>query len=389
MLRPIAAFLFAPALFAQSGPAFDATQGAGSTPNALPAVSTVPSTPLSSLVGAWSDNFNRPDAATLGPDWLPQTGSFGIDTNRGWATGSSSQWTRHASAASSYANAVASIDFLPKIQGSSLVYVALVFGISSQTDNVFLKVQDNDSNGFYDRVYFYRGINGSSWTGQTGTSFPLVTPTASGRMTCYFTNNGDTANVDIDNNFDGTVDEHFETNGVLNLAPVLGTGFGIGCFNNPAVDNWSASDGTPTGPITYCTAGTTTNGCVAAISASANPSVTFANACNISVASVEGQKSGLIFYSVSGQLIQAWNTSSFLCVKAPTQRSNTQVSGGTVGACDGTLSLDWNAFQAANPTALGNPWSAGNKVQVQAWFRDPPAGKATNLSDAVELTYAP
>jgi hypothetical protein len=176
-----------------------------------------------------------------------------------------------------------------------------VFGISSTSDNVFLKVQDNDSNGFYDRVYFYRGINGSAWTGNTGSSFPLVTPTVSGRMTCYFTNNGDTANVDIDNNFDGTVDEHFQTDGVLNIAPALGLGLGIGCYNNPAVDNWTASDGTTTGPSTYCTAGTTTNGCAASISASANPSVSLANACNISVANVEGQKSGLIFYSITGQ----------------------------------------------------------------------------------------
>ncbi len=36
-----------------------------------------------------------------------------------------------------------------------------------------------------------------------------------------------------------------------------------------------------------------------------------------------------------------------------------------------------------------DPWSVGNKAQLQAWFRDPPAGKATNLSDGVELTYVP
>ncbi|MCY3002984.1 MAG: hypothetical protein NTV21_14375 [Planctomycetota bacterium] len=141
--------------------------------------------------------------------------------------------------------------------------------------------------------------------------------------------------------------------------------------------------------VTYCTSGTTTNGCAAAISANNQPSVTAANACNISVANVEGQKSGLIFYSITGQNAGTWNATSFLCVKSPTQRTGTQTSGGTVGACDGSLALDWNAFQAAAPGALGNPWSAGNKVQVQAWFRDPPAGKSTNLSNAIELTYVP
>ena len=64
-------------------------------------------------------------------------------------------------------------------------------------------------------------------------------------------------------------------------------------------------------------------------------------------------------------------------------------SGGTSGACNGTLSLDWNAYQMANPTSLGNPWAVGNKAYAQAWFRDPPAVKTTNLSDGLELTYVP
>ncbi|NUP95539.1 MAG: hypothetical protein HUU28_05175 [Planctomycetaceae bacterium] len=176
------------------------------------------------------------------------------------------------------------------------------------------------------------------------------------------------------------------TTGDARSAPFTTTG---SFFTSRALVGSITYESLASGPVTYCTGGTTTSGCVASISADAQPSVSAANACNIAVASVEGQKSGLIFYSINGQQAQAWNATSFLCVKAPTQRTPTQTSGGTVGACDGSLSLDWNAFQAANPTALGNPWSSGDTVQVQAWFRDPPAGKATNLSDAVELTYAP
>ncbi|MCY3003586.1 MAG: hypothetical protein NTV21_17460 [Planctomycetota bacterium] len=145
----------------------------------------------------------------------------------------------------------------------------------------------------------------------------------------------------------------------------------------------------PAGPVSYCAAGSTTNGCAATISADNNPSVSFASTCNITVSDVEGQKSGLVFYSITGQNAAPWNATSFLCVKSPTQRTGTQTSGGTVNFCDGTLVLDWNNFQALHPTALGNPWSPGDVVQVQAWFRDPPAGKATNLSDAIEMTYQP
>ncbi len=144
-------------------------------------------------------------------------------------------------------------------------------------------------------------------------------------------------------------------------------------------------------PVVYCTAGTTTNGCVPSIAASASPSVSFANPCSISVSSLEGQRLGLIFYSVAGPLALPWGSggTSFLCVKTPTQRSGAQSSGGTVGLCDGTFTLDWNAYQLANPSALGNPWSAGDQAWVQGWFRDPPAPKSTNLTDAVELTYIP
>ncbi len=78
--------------------------------------------------------------------------------------------------------------------------------------------------------------------------------------------------------------------------------------------------------------------------------------------------------------------SSFLCVKAPTQRTIASNSGGTVAQCNGSLSLDWNAFHAANPGAFGAPFSAGQKVYVQAWFRDPPACKTTSLTNALEVT---
>jgi hypothetical protein len=145
-------------------------------------------------------------------------------------------------------------------------------------------------------------------------------------------------------------------------------------------------------PTAYCTAGTTTNGCNASVSASGNPDVAHSGACTISVANVEGQRTGILFYGLD-DLIQPWCSggggSSFLCIKPPTMRTPPQSSGGTAGQCDGTLALDWNAFQIANPGALGAPWTAGEQAYVQAWFRDPPACKTTNLSDALELTYQP
>jgi hypothetical protein len=156
------------------------------------------------------------------------------------------------------------------------------------------------------------------------------------------------------------------------------------------IDNFAFDGGGA--PTSYCTAGTSTNGCTPAMAASAQPSASQANPCALSASGVEGQKTGLFFYGIdnTGFTPSSWGLgTSFLCVKAPTQRTTTQATGGTAGSCDGSLSLDWNAWQLANPTALGNPWLAGEKVYVQGWYRDPPAPKTTNLTDALEMTYVP
>jgi hypothetical protein len=86
-----------------------------------------------------------------------------------------------------------------------------------------------------------------------------------------------------------------------------------------------------------------------------------------------------------------WSASStsYLCVKAPTQRLGTQSSGGTSGACDGVLADDWNAYVASHPNALGQTFTGGETVWAQAWFRDPPAPKTTNLSDALVFQVGP
>ncbi|MCC7011301.1 MAG: hypothetical protein IT454_01965 [Planctomycetes bacterium] len=157
--------------------------------------------------------------------------------------------------------------------------------------------------------------------------------------------------------------------------------------------NWELCFDGVSGPVAYCTSGTSSNGCNPSISAAAQPSATLATACVLNVAGVDGQKNSLIFYGVNnaGFTPQQWGigSTSFLCVKAPTQRMNSQNTGGTPGQCNGSVTQSWNGYLGANPNALGAPFSAGQKVYAQAWYRDPAAVKTTNLSDALELTVVP
>ena len=144
-------------------------------------------------------------------------------------------------------------------------------------------------------------------------------------------------------------------------------------------------------PTAYCTAGTTTHGCAAVLSGSGVPSASASSGFALTATQVEGQKSGLIFYGVSGREALPWSptSTSYLCVRPPTQRSAFTNPGGTIGLCDGVFVLDFNQYRYEHPSALGQPMLAGQVIDAQAWFRDPPASKTTNLSAGLEFTLAP
>jgi hypothetical protein len=143
--------------------------------------------------------------------------------------------------------------------------------------------------------------------------------------------------------------------------------------------------------VNYCTAGFTAHGCQALISGSGTPSASATSGFTINVANVEGQRQGLIFYGLSGRSATSWavGSTSFMCVKTPTQRTPVQFSNGTNNACDGSFTIDFSAYLAANPGALGNPMSAGQVIDSQCWFRDPASPKTTSLSGGLEFTLCP
>ncbi|MCC7011052.1 MAG: hypothetical protein IT454_00705 [Planctomycetes bacterium] len=141
----------------------------------------------------------------------------------------------------------------------------------------------------------------------------------------------------------------------------------------------------------YCTSSTSTHGCQATMNASGTPSATASSGFVLTCANVEGQKAGLFFYGISGAQSVPWaaSSTSFLCVKLPTQRTSLLSSGGTSSACNGSFTLDFLAFMSANPGALGQPLTVGQQFRAQTWFRDPPAPKTTNLSDAWQFSICP
>ena len=136
----------------------------------------------------------------------------------------------------------------------------------------------------------------------------------------------------------------------------------------------------------YCTSSTTSHGCTPTIDATGTPTTSRASGFDITVTGVEGQRNGMIFYGTSASAV-AWaiGNTSYICVAPTVQRTAIINSGGTLGGCDGTLTLDFNAFMSANPTAFGSPFTTGAIFYAQGWFRDPGAVKGTNLSNGLRF----
>ncbi len=165
----------------------------------------------------------------------------------------------------------------------------------------------------------------------------------------------------------------------------VATGLEADCNGNGLPDSCEFS------AVAYCPSGVTSGGCTPTLTGVGVATASLSCPFQIGVSSVDGQRAGIVFYGINGPALSPWGCGgSFLCVKAPTQRTGTQSSSGTLGACDGAFSLDFNAYMASHPFALGQPLFAGEPFNFQAWFRDPSCGAATtHLSSALSFTLAP
>ena len=137
--------------------------------------------------------------------------------------------------------------------------------------------------------------------------------------------------------------------------------------------------------VSYCTTGTSANGCQAVMSATGLPSASATSGFVVDTVGLEGQKDGLIFFGTNGRQANAWgNGTSFQCVVPPVRRTGIQSSGGTAGACDGAFSIDFTAWMQTYAFKAPAP---GSVVQMQTWYRDPQntSNQTTSLSDALEF----
>jgi hypothetical protein len=183
-----------------------------------------------------SDDFDRANASTLGPDWSVVEGAFGIDANQAkkdnpWSFG----FVFHTGLAGDYALSSQQVDF-----GSGGGNLSLIAGLDPNTwSAVEARLQDNDGDGAMDRLFFNSAVNAGNWNGSS-LWYDLATPTVTGTMKLSFVNNGDIALVEITNSAGGS--ESFQAGGILSSSfPPAGDKLAVGGFGTGTFDNWSGS----------------------------------------------------------------------------------------------------------------------------------------------------
>jgi hypothetical protein len=148
----------------------------------------------------------------------------------------------------------------------------------------------------------------------------------------------------------------------------------------------------PGAPVSYCTAGSSANGCQALLSASGTASASAPSGFVLMAAGVEGKKEGIFLFGANGRQANPWgNGTSYQCVVPPVVRTPVIPASGTNGQCDGSFAFDLNALWCPScPKGQKNPGS-GALAQAQLWYRDPAStsNQTTSLSDAIEFGVGP
>lgn len=287
---------------------------------------------------------------------------------------------------------------LPLVRLLALVFAALPAHADNTVKNEWLAAYPNSttddaavaSTGYRCIVCHFTATNGSSWNAY---GWKIRQNIKAGQSIAAAIADAGAPNSDLD------------PAGWSNLAEIgLGAqpGWTPGPHNTRYYKNSVATNQSPPAALTalldpacdqvavYCSSGTTSSGCVPSISASGTPRASASSGFTISVAAVQGQQSGLILYGLSGAKAAPWGTgTSFHCVKAPLERGPLADTGGTAGGCDGALAFDWNQFVSTHPSAVGVPFSGGETVCAQGWFRDPPSSKGTHFSNALSFIVCP
>lgn len=138
-------------------------------------------------------------------------------------------------------------------------------------------------------------------------------------------------------------------------------------------------------PSVFCTAKTTSLGCVPQIGFQGHATFNGSAPFTVSATQFHPGSPGLLFYGPGAHFLPfqgAWH-----CVEFPPRRVGVQLASGS-GLCGGTYTFDFSAHLAGGAAPFVVP---GSTLACQWWSRDPadPTGFGTTLSNALLFSVVP
>jgi hypothetical protein len=138
-------------------------------------------------------------------------------------------------------------------------------------------------------------------------------------------------------------------------------------------------------PSVYCTSKVSSSGCVPVIASSGQPSLSNPGGFTVSANGLEINQNGIQFFGTSGPDTLPFQDGT-LCVLSPLYRLAIKNSGGAA-SCSGSFSYtlaDLLAHPSGGPLVV-----AGQQINQQGWFRDPPAASTTGLTNGLQYVVCP
>lgn len=139
-------------------------------------------------------------------------------------------------------------------------------------------------------------------------------------------------------------------------------------------------------PSVYCTAKTSSLGCIPSISFSGAPHASGATPFHIKANAIANQKNGLLIYGF--QAGSGAFQGGTLCISGGLRRTPPQNSGGSASGANCSGSFDFD-MQAHLQSGLDPLLTVGVRVNAQFWYRDPLDAWTSGLSNALEFTIQP
>ncbi len=157
-----------------------------------------------------------------------------------------------------------------------------------------------------------------------------------------------------------------------------------GNFGLSATKSYLSDSSVCTGSLlTYCTAKTSSIGCIPAINGLGTPSLAAPGSFFAQVTLADGMQNGLMYFGVQGQASAPFFGGT-LCVGGTLYRLGVKNSGGTMGTCSGSFSTSLSGM-LAEPSG-GPLLVVGQTVNAQQWYRDPPS---VGLSNGLQFVICP